>query len=180
MAGKPTRAPAEPTVTLTWAIKDWTRKTREGPRVPATDGAGVIGADHGCAGGLRKHRFLGRGEGGRWLARTVRRRKQQQLFTDRRGQHIATRVEAFGQRRARRPGGARFGQLPRRERAIGGRMLSDGVGERQQGTPTLVHPAGAGRRTVQSFIRWVRQSLYRPAGRDAVLPADAVDPVASS
>ena len=59
-------------------------------------------------------------------------------------------------------------------------MLADGVGDRQQGPPTLVHPAGAGRRPVQSAVRRVRQSLHRPARRDAVLPADAVDPVASA
>ena len=105
---------------------------------------------------------------------------QQQLLARRGGQRAAAGVAAFGQGRPGRPGGARVGQLPCRQRAIGGRMLADGVGDRQQGPPALVHPAGAGRRPVQSAVRRVRQSLHRPARRDAVLPADAVDPVASA
>ena len=46
------------------------------------------------------------------------------------------------------------------------------------GPPTLVHPAGAGRRTLQPAFRRVRQPLHRPARRDDVVPADPVDPVA--
>ena len=47
---------------------------------------------------------------------------------------------------------------------------------RQRWCTRLVQGGGL----VQSAVRRVRQSLHRPARRDAVLPADAVDPVASA
>ena len=58
----------------------------------------------------------------------------------------ATRLDPLGQGPGRVAGGARLGRLPRRQRPDRGRLLADGVGERQQGTPALVQPAVAGRR----------------------------------
>ena len=66
------------------------------------------------------------------------------------------------------------------QRADPGRLLADGVGNRQQRAPALVHPAVAGRRVVEPVVGRLRQPLHRPARRDAVVPSDAVDPVAAA
>ena len=84
-----------------------------------------------------------------------------------------------GQGRPRRAGGARVGRATWPINAqIAARLLADGVGDRQRGPPTLVHQAVAGRRAVRTAVRRLRQPLRRAARRDAVVPADAVDPVA--
>ena len=121
-----------------------------------------------------------RGARGVRLACPVRRRRQQQLRADSRRRHAEAGVDAIGQGRPGRRGSPRVGPLPGRQRANPWRLLADGVGGRQQCPPALVHPAGAGWRAFQSPLRWVRQPLHRPARRDAVVPADAVDPVAQA
>ena len=72
------------------------------------------------------------------------------------------------------------GSYPGRQRADARGLLADGVGGRQPGPPTLVHPTGAGRRYVQSPFRRVRQPLHRPARHHDLVPVDAVDPLAST
>ena len=102
-------------------------------------------------------------------------------YTDvggRRGTRIG--VEPLGQGRPRRRGGDGIRTVSGGQRADAGRMLADGVGSRQQRAPTLVHPAVAGRRVVEPVMGRLRQPLRRPARRHAVVPADAVDPVAAA
>ena len=107
--------------------------------VPATDGAGVNSADHRRAGRLREHRFLGPGARRGRLARPVRRRRQQQLHRRRGRRRAAAGVDA-ARSRATWPPQVALGsrQLPGRQRADRGRVLADGVGDRQP------RPANAG------------------------------------
>ena len=89
-------------------------------------------------------------------------------------------MEPLGQGRPRRHGGARLGTVSGGQWADPGRLLADGVGNRQRRAPAVVQPAVAGRRVVEPVVGRLRQPLHRPAGRDAVIPSDAVDPVAAA
>ena len=94
----------------------------------------------------------------------------------------ATSLEALldplGEGRSRRRGRARLGQLPGGQRPDGGRLLADGVGERQQRAPALVHQAHPGRRIRRGVVRRLRQPLRRPARADPVVSGHPVDPLA--
>ena len=87
-------------------------------------------------------------------------------------------MDPLGQGRSGGRGLAGLRRLPGRQRPDRRRLLADGVGERQQRSPALVHPDGAGRRIRRAVVRRVRQRLRRPARHHRVLPVDAVDPLA--
>ena len=89
-------------------------------------------------------------------------------------------MEPLGQGRPRCRGGAWLGTVSGGQRADQGRLLADGVGNRQQRAPAVVQPAVAGRRVVEPIVGRLRQPLHRPAGCDAVIPSDAVDSVAAA
>ena len=78
-------------------------------------------------------------------------------------------------------GGAGLGQLPGRQRADAGRLLADGVGDRQQRRASAGAPGCARAADSPSPLFDGFDNLYvGQPGRDAVVPADPVDPVAAA
>ena len=140
----------------------------------------LYGAHHGCSCRLRKHRFLGRGARGVRVARSVRRRRKQQLHRRGGRRGAQSRVEPLGQGRAGRRGGHRVGALSRRQWPDPGRLLADGVGNRQQRQAALVYPVVAGRRILEPAVGRLRQPLHRSARHHDVVPDDPVVPVAAA
>ncbi|CNV96068.1 Uncharacterised protein [Mycobacterium tuberculosis] len=112
------------------------------------------------------------------LARTIRRRRQQQLHHDEWRHQSHAAVDAFGQRKLGCRTSPERTRVPRVKRADPGRVFADGVAERQQRPAALVCAAGPGRRLRRPVVRRLRQPLRRPAGSDNLLSADPVDALA--
>ena len=189
MAGKPTRAPpGRARVTLT---VDAPRALRPRHRsVLATGDSRIVrlalepAPYRVCVAtwpAVRQHRLLGGGPPAAGWSAQYGDAANSSYSAVAGADGAAPGVDPVGQGRARRPGGPRLGQLSGRQRPDRGRLLADGVGDRQQRPAALVHPAGARAAASSSPLFDGFDNLYvGQPGAMHVLPVDPVDPVAPS